>query len=32
VTEEDLKWLNSKFTTPKDAAQLVVEVDRVVTY
>jgi len=31
VTEEDLKWLNSKWSTPKDVAQLTVNADRVIT-
>jgi len=32
VTDEDLGWLNSKWTTPKDAAQLSIDVDRVMTF
>jgi hypothetical protein len=31
-TDEDLGWLNSKWTTPKDAAQLSINVDRVLTF
>jgi hypothetical protein len=30
--DEDLSWLNSKWMTPKDAAQLSVDVDRVLTF
>jgi hypothetical protein len=31
VSDEDLKWLSSKWTTPKEVAQLCVDVDRVIT-
>jgi len=31
VTDDDLTWLSSKWTTPKDVAQLAVDVDRVIT-
>jgi hypothetical protein len=31
VSDEDLKWLSSKWTTPKEVAQLSVDVDRVIT-
>jgi hypothetical protein len=32
VTEDDLKWLSSRWFTPKELAQLSVEVDRVLTF
>jgi hypothetical protein len=31
VSDEDLKWLSSKWTTPKEVMQLAVDVDRVIT-
>jgi len=31
VTDDDLKWLSSSWTTPKDVAQLSADVDRVIT-
>jgi hypothetical protein len=31
VSDEDLKWLSSKWTTPKEVAQLAIDVDRVMT-
>jgi hypothetical protein len=32
VTDDDLKWLKSKWMTPKDVAQLSADVDRVMTF
>jgi hypothetical protein len=32
VAEKDLEWLKSKFISPKDKAQMVVDGDRTVTY
>jgi len=32
VTDDDLNWLSSKWTTPKDVAQLSVDVDRAITF
>jgi hypothetical protein len=32
VTEEDLKWLKSKWSTPKEIAQLAADVDRIMTF
>jgi hypothetical protein len=31
VTEEDLEWLGSSWTTPPDLARMVAEYDRVVS-
>jgi len=31
VSDEDLKWLSSKWITPKEVAQLSVDVDRIIT-
>jgi hypothetical protein len=30
--DDDLKWLKSKWMTPKEATQLAVDVDRVVSF
>jgi hypothetical protein len=30
--DDDLKWLHSKWMTPKEGAQLVVDVDRVMSF
>jgi len=32
VAEKDLEWLKSKFITPKDLAQMMVDCDRNATY
>jgi hypothetical protein len=32
VTDEDLVWLKSKWSTPKDVARLALEADRVLTF
>jgi len=32
VTDDDLKWLKSRWMTPKEVAQLALDVERVLTF